>query len=253
MQRIGKQGLHENVIREIGRRIISGELPPGSALPSEAILVETLGVSRTALREALRVLSAKGLLEAKQRKGTIVRPKHAWNFLDADVFAWRLDSNEFESVIVELHELRHIIEPLAASLAATHAKSRDLDVLKGAYREMEICADDGQAFVDPDVRFHLAIIAASGNMLLTSLGQIIAVALRSYFSIGIDNPEGQLPSLPYHKAVLDAIVARNPSAARREMQKVIEHSEKDARQIRLWSSRRARELKIKALVPRREA
>jgi DNA-binding FadR family transcriptional regulator len=246
MNRIGKQGLHEHVIREIGRRIVGGELPPGTALPSEATLVEKLGVSRTALREALRVLGAKGLVEARQKKGTIVRPKEEWNFLDPDVFAWRLDSNELERVVAELHQLRHIIEPLAASLAASEAKARDFEVLKGAYREMEVAANDGVAFVDPDVRFHLAIIAASDNSLLSSLGQIIAVALRAYFAIGIDNPDGQIPSLPYHKAVLDAIIARDPAAARVAMQNVIEHSERDSRQIRTWRSRQARETKAKA-------
>jgi DNA-binding FadR family transcriptional regulator len=249
MEKVGRQGLHEHVIREIGRRIVGGELPPGKALPSEATMVESLGVSRTALREALRVLSAKGLVEARQKRGTVVRPTHAWNFLDPDVFAWRLDSNELERVVKELHQLRHIIEPLAASLAATQAQPRDLDVLKGTYREMEACANDGQAFVDPDVRFHLAIIAASGNSLLTSLGQIIGVALRAYFAIGIENPEGQIPSLPYHKAVLDAIIARNPSVARRAMQRVVEHSERDARQIRLWRTRRTRKLQRRVRTP----
>jgi DNA-binding FadR family transcriptional regulator len=251
MNKIGKQGLHQHVIREIGRRIVGGELAPGTALPSEATLVETLGVSRTALREALRVLGAKGLVEARQKKGTIVRPKCAWNFLDPDVFAWRLDSSELERVVAELHQLRHIIEPMAASLAASQAKPRDCDALKRAYREMEEAANDGVAFVDPDVRFHLGIIAASGNSLLSSLGQIIAVALRAYFAIGIDNPDGQVPSLPYHKAVLDAILARNSAAARVAMQNVIEHSERDSKQIRSWRSRNAREPKVRVRVARR--
>lgn len=251
MNKIGKQGLHEHVIREIGRRIVSGELVPGTVLPSEAMLVETLGVSRTALREALRVLAAKGLVEAKQKKGTIVRPTDAWNFLDPDIFAWRLESSELERVVAELHQLRHIIEPLAASLAASQAQAHDLDVLRGAYRDMEAAASDGLAFVDPDVRFHLGIIAASGNSLLTSLGRIIALALRAYFAIGIDNPEGQLPSLPYHKVVLDAISARNPTAARVAMQKVVEQSERDAQQISNWRNRIARKPAAKVRPPRR--
>lgn len=240
LNRIGSQGLHQHVIHEIGRRIIIGELPPGTVLPAEATLVETLGVSRTALREALRVLGAKGLVEARQKKGTIVRPKHAWNLLDADVFSWRLDSRELERVIAELHQLRRIIEPFAASLAASEARERDLELLRGAYREMEVAANDASAFVDPDVRFHLTIIAASGNSLLTSLGQVIAIALRAYFAIGITNPEGQLPSLPYHKAVLDAIAAHNPEAARIAMEKVIEHSEKESRRVRSWRKRATR-------------
>jgi DNA-binding FadR family transcriptional regulator len=240
MNKIGKQGLHEHVIREIGRRIIAGEFPPGVALPSESSLVEALGVSRTALREALRVLGAKGLVKPRQKKGTIVRPKNSWNVLDPDVFAWRLDSDELERVVIELHQLRNLIEPFAASLAATQTQERDLDLLKGAYREMETAAYDGLAFVDPDVRFHMAIIAASGNSLLISLGQIIGVALRTYFIIGINNQEGQIRSLPYHKAVLDAIVARNPDAARTAMQQVIEDSERDSKRIRNWRSRQVR-------------
>jgi len=247
MNKIGKQGLHEHVIREIGRRIVGGELPPGTALPSEASLVETLGVSRTALREALRVLGAKGLVVARQKKGTIVQPKYAWNFLDPDVFAWRLNSSELERVVAELHQLRHSIEPLAASLAASEAQAGDLDVLKGAYREMEVAANEGVAFVDPAVRFHLGIIAASGNSLLSSVGQTIAVALRAYFAMGIDSPDSQIPSLPYHKLVLDAIIARNPAAARVAMQKVMEHCERDSRQIRTSRQRQIREPKAKTL------
>jgi DNA-binding FadR family transcriptional regulator len=251
MDRVGKHGLHEHVIGEIGRRIVAGEFRPGEALPSEAKLVETLGVSRTALREALRVLSAKGLVEAKQKKGTMVRSRREWNFLDPDVFAWRLDTKEFERVLTELHELRYFIEPNAASLAAEHATATDLEALTEAYREMEACAEDGQAFVGPDVRFHLAIIAASGNSLLMSLGQIIGVALRAYFAIGIHNPEGQLPSLPYHKAVLDAIAAHNTSGARRAMERVVEHSERDASQIRSWRNLRTREKRGKGRAPQR--
>src|SRR5579862_4350125 len=236
IKKIGRQGVHEHVIRELGRRIVSGELAPGIPLPREAVLLQTLGLSRTALREALRVLAAKGLLEARQRKGTVVRARAVWNFLDADVFAWRLDSAEFKEIVAELHQLRNIIEPFAASLAAENASQADHEILKGAYREMEIAAQNGVAFVDPDVRFHMGIISASGNSLLMSLGQVIGVALRTYFEIGIDNLEGQIPALAYHKAVLDAIVAGKTLRAQVAMQKVIAHSEKDARQLRLWRS-----------------
>jgi DNA-binding FadR family transcriptional regulator len=242
IKKVGKQGVHEHVIREIGRRIVRGELRPGTVLPREAVLLQTLGVSRTALREALRVLAAKGLLEARQKKGTIVRAKAVWNYLDAEVFAWRLDSDEFKVIVAELHQLRNVIEPFAASLAARNATQGDHEILKGAYREMEVAAYNGLPYVDPDVRFHMGIIAASGNSLLISLGQVIGVALRAFLEIGIDNLEGQIPALAYHKAVLDAIVAGKALRAQVAMRKVIEHSERDARQLRLWRTHHTRTL-----------
>jgi GntR family galactonate operon transcriptional repressor len=251
MDRIGRRGLHDHVVREIGRRIVSGELPSGKPLPSEAALVETLGVSRTALREALRVLGAKGLVEPKPKKGTIVQPKESWNFLDPDVFGWRLDSDELEQVIAELHQLRHQIEPLAASLAASNARAADLEALKTYFAEMESGVHGGMAFVDPDVCFHRRIMAASGNSLLSSLGQIVAVALRAYFAIGISNPRGQEASLPLHKGVLDAIIARDPARARLAMENVILDSEKDSRQIRTWRRNGARDSKVKSAAARR--
>ncbi len=251
VRKIGKHGLHEYVIREIGRRIVSGELAPGKSLPSEATLVSTLGVSRTALREALRVLAAKGLVDARPKIGTIVRPATEWNFFDPDIFAWRLDSHELEKVMEELHELRHIMEPSAASLAATNASAEDLANLKSAYADMEAAAVDGARVVDPDVRFHRAIFAASENSLFSALGQVIGAALEIFFQLGIENPHGQGPSLAAHKSVLDAIVARNADAARLSMRKLLEASEQDARRIRNWKNRNARAAKPTAGPARR--
>jgi DNA-binding FadR family transcriptional regulator len=239
VKKLLRDGLHERVIAEIGRGIVSGQWPPGTWLPSEMVLVSTLGVSRTALREALRVLGAKGLIEAKQKVGTVVRPRSAWNFLDPSIISWRLDSNELEQGIADLHELRQLIEPLAASLAANHASADDLLRLAEAYEEMEAAGDDGAAFVDPDVRFHRGIIAGSGNLLFASLGSVIAGALEVLFRLGINNPRGQISSLPLHKAVLDAITARNASAARLAMRRLIEDSEHDMRQVRSWKRRNA--------------
>lgn len=252
MNKIRGQGLHERVVREIGRRIVSGELPEGKSLPRELVLLETLGVSRTALREAMRVLSAKGLVAARQKTGTAVRPFASWNVLDPDVFAWRLDSDEFEQVIGELRQLRRIIEPQAASLAAAHAKPGDIAALRSAYRDMASAARSGESTVGPDVRFHREIIAASGNSLLAALGQVIAAALAAYFALGLANPDGgPEPSLPEHKAVLDAIVNRDPAAAQRAMEKLIDDSEQDARAMRKWRTRTGRRPPSKPAAARR--
>lgn len=251
MRKLVRKGLHNDVIEEIGKRIVSGEFKPGSPLPSEVALVTILGISRTALREALRVLGAKGLVEAKPKIGTIVQPSSEWNHMDADIFSWRLNSGDVEQVTIELQQMRQIFEPLAASLAAENATADDLAQLTAAYNDMETAADAGAAFVDPDVRFHRGIIAASGNSLFGSLGRVVGAALEIFFRLGVENPRGQSASLMLHKAVLDAIVARNPKAARLAMHKVIEDAEQDASQIRKWKRQGARGDKASAVAPKR--
>ena len=250
MQKLGRRGLHDHVVREIGERIIRGELEPGQPLPKEVVLVKTLGVSRTALREAFRVLAAKGLLEATPKVGTIVRPPANWNYLDPDVFAWRLDSEQVGQAVAELNQLRHNIEPLAASLAATHATRQDIASLKSAYADMELAGDNGAAFLDPDVRFHRGIIAATGNALFATLGIIIGAALEVFFRLEIGHPEFYISALTLHKAVLDAICARDPKAARLAMRRLIEDAEHDAQRIRNWKLRTARTARLRSGVGR---
>src|SRR5688572_3954617 len=105
VRKLKSRGLHERVIEEIGKGIVSGEFTPGKALPGEAELCSLLGVSRTALREALRVLASKGLVEPKRKIGTQVCPSERWNFLDADILSWLLEAPDCSQVIDELYEL----------------------------------------------------------------------------------------------------------------------------------------------------
>jgi DNA-binding FadR family transcriptional regulator len=238
--------LHEHVIEEIGRRIISGEFPSGKALPGETELCGALGVSRTALREALRVLASKGLVEPKRKVGTLVRPSGQWNYLDVDILSWHLESEQADRVINELYELRHLIEPLAASLAAKNASAQEIKVLRKAYEDMVAAKDDGEKVIGPDITFHQTIIAASGNRLFSSLMHVIGAALAVNFQLVRDAPRGHTRSMPAHKSVLDAIAARNASEARVFMQKLIEDSQHDARAV---SGSRARR-NVRAPVPK---
>jgi DNA-binding FadR family transcriptional regulator len=135
--------------------------------------------------------------------------------------------------MAELYELRYVIEPTAASLAATHATAADIEQLRSAYEAMAAAGDDRELIVAPDVNFHRAIIAASGNALFSSLSHVIGDALAINFQVGLDNPRGQMHSLPLHKKVMDAIVAHDSGAARAAMQKLIEDSERDVRLIRM--------------------
>jgi DNA-binding FadR family transcriptional regulator len=239
MKRVESRGLHEGMIEEIGRRIICGEFAPGNPLPSEAELCQVLEVSRTALREALRVLAAKGLVEAKRKIGTIVRPSETWNYLDADILSWLLQAQEADRVIGELYELRHLIEPIAASLAARNANAADVHALREACRDMELAGDDGEQIKAPDMRFHRAIIEASGNRLFSSLAHVIGAALAVNFDLVSKAPRGQKHSMPAHRRVLDAIANRDAPAARLAMQKLIEDSQQDARAVRRARSARS--------------
>jgi DNA-binding FadR family transcriptional regulator len=223
--------LHDRVVGEIGRRIVAGEFEPDCALPGEVELCATLGVSRTSLREAIRVLSAKGLVVAKQKVGTLVAPVERWKFLDSDVLIWWLTSRQSKEAIRELYELRHLIEPLAASLAARHASAADRQALRLAYEQMQAAGDDGAKIVGPDLDFHRAIIKASGNRLFSSLARAVAAALSVNFDWVRDAPRGHRHSMPLHSKVLEAIVDGNPSAARLAMQKLIEDSRYDAEEV----------------------
>jgi DNA-binding FadR family transcriptional regulator len=238
MQKLKARGLHEHVIDEIGQRIVRGEFPQGQPLPGEAQLCEGLGVSRTALREALRVLASKGLVEPKRKLGTIVRPSEHWTYLDPQILSWLLEAREADRVIDELYELRHIIEPIAAALAARNAKSADVALLRSAYADMEAAGDDGEKIIEPDLKFHRAIIGASGNRLFSSLAHLVGAALSVNFGIVRDAPRGQRHSMPMHRRVLDAIVDQDASAARVAMQKLIEDSQRDARAVRRAKSTR---------------
>jgi DNA-binding FadR family transcriptional regulator len=224
--------LHEYVIDEVGKRIVRNDYVQGQALPVGAQLCKELGVSRTALREALRVLESMGLVEPKRKLGTMVRTSDHWKYLDPQILSWLLDANESDRVIDELYELRHLIEPLAASLAAKHATDEDTNLLSTAYQEMQDAGDNGDKIIGPDLKFHQAIIAASGNRLFASLAHILGAALSVNFELVSDAPRGHRHSMPRHKKVLDGIRAHDATAARLAMQELIEDSQRDAREAR---------------------
>ena len=245
VRRRHRHGLHHYVVREIGQQILGGRLPVGRPLPSDSTLCATLHVSRTALREALIVLASKGLIEARQKVGTVVRSQEEWNTLDADVLTWRVESGDGDHVIAELYELRKFVEPLAASLAAERSTRDDLERLRNAYEDMVVAGDDGAKVLDPDMRFHRGVIAATGNSLIASLGLVIAAALEVNFRACEDTPRGHTWALPLHKAILDAIVTRDSKLARISMQKLLEASEQDLLAFRRRQTRRRRSGKLR--------
>lgn len=176
----GRQG---EVINKLGQGIVAGKFEAGKTLPGEAVLMEEFEVSRTSLREAIKVLAAKGLVETRQRVGTVVRSQELWNAFDSDVITWHHQEGKDGKIFRDLVELRLIIEPSAASLAATRASAADKARIAERAGAMVAAVSDPAAYSRADVAFHLAVIAASDNLLITSFANIVADFLRMSFEL----------------------------------------------------------------------
>lgn len=206
------RSLHSQVVQELGLRIVRGDYPIGTAMPTEEALCKTLAVSRTALREALKMLSAKGLIESRTKLGTRVRVQSAWNMLDPDVLKWRCTSLPTEDFARNLMQMREIIEPAAAALTALHRTDQDLLIIESAFLAMQ----DSQTleqWVVADLDFHRAILAGTQNELLIPLGHLIGAALETLFVYSARTSENYKASLVDHERVLDAIRLQDTQAA----------------------------------------
>lgn len=204
---------HGHVSDAIGLRILGGLVLPGQQLPNEAELVVELGVGRGAVREAVKALEAKGLLESRPRTGTRVREREAWNFLDADVLRWQRATDP-ERLAEGLSDLRGAVEPQAASLAAARATRRDIEAVEDAFGRMTAASqDDPRAFVQADMDFHLGVLRATHNDLFVALGHAVGVALFGSFEKGMQAPGAVAASLPRHELVLSAIRLGDAQAA----------------------------------------
>jgi GntR family transcriptional regulator, galactonate operon transcriptional repressor len=208
-----RRGLHGEVVHTIGLQIVSGELQPGDPLPPEDELTSDLSVSRTVLREAVRVLAAKGLVQARPKTGTRVRERSDWNVLDPDVLSWRTESAYDQKLYVETTEVLLAIEPLAARLAATRARDEELASIAEAFAAMESGVDDQAAYLAADLEFHGRILASCHNELLEHLGRVLRAVLRATFSLTTTPSRSRRRALPLHRAILDGIVAGDEDAA----------------------------------------
>jgi DNA-binding FadR family transcriptional regulator len=222
------RNLHNQVIHELGRLIVSGELAPGEGLPREELLAERMNVSRTALREAMKVLSAKGLIESRQKTGTRVRDTVHWNQLDADVLAWRCASMPTEDFVEKLVEMREIIEPAAAAAAARRRSAEQLARIDAAYAAMD-AASNLDEWAEADLAYHEAVLHATNNELMISLFSVIETALGTYFVLSARTASNFKYSLPHHKKLLDAIRRRQPEVARQAMTSMVAESRSNIR------------------------
>lgn len=203
----------------LGKKIVIGAYE-NEAFPIEAVLTEQYGVSRSVTREAVKMLTAKGLLSARPRQGTVVQPPTAWNLFDTDVLRWSLEREFSFELLRHFNELRVAIEPEAAALSARYADEDDMASLNSALERMK-AADKGKDNVlDADIAFHVAILRASKNPFYIQLRDVVETALRT--SIRMTNKiKGRSASIPDHQKVRDAIAASDPDAARQAMRYLI--------------------------------
>jgi len=204
------RGLHEQTVEALGARIVHGHYVPGACLPPEQLERE-FGISKTVLREALRVLAAKGLIDSRQRRGTLVSPRSSWKLLDADLLRWQ--GGEPDAAFLEnLAEVRGIVEPAGARLAATRRTPADLDALRAALRAMAEAGSDAVAVVEADLTFHRALLDAAHNELLSRMEIIIEAGLRARDLLVHHQPHWP-DSVPVHDAIVAALKAGDSAAA----------------------------------------
>ncbi|MGE7136242.1 FadR/GntR family transcriptional regulator [Luteibacter sp. NPDC031894] len=226
MKPVTTRNLHGQVVRELGQLIVSGQLAPGEGLPREEVLAERMKVSRTALREAMKVLVAKGLIESRQRTGARVREAMHWNQLDADVLAWRCALMPTDSFVEKLVEMRELIEPAAAAAAAKRRTPEQLDDLRKAYDAMA-ASEDLDAWAEADLAFHETLLRATNNELMVSLFSVIETALGTFFLLSARNAANFKLALPHHEKVYEAVRKRQPEVARQAMLRMVDVSRKN--------------------------
>jgi DNA-binding FadR family transcriptional regulator len=193
---------------DLGRRIVAREFAPGVTLPTEPEIQKSYRVSRTVVREATRLLAAKGLISVRPKTGVRTRPPDEWNMLDSDVMRWHLDGAPDTEFIMALYEVREIFEPQAARLAAERISPDGREKLALAMREMESRPSGSAALIDADLEFHRVILAAAGNPVLRSFGALIEQTMAISFALSWrQTTPGE--SLEQHRMVCDAVLEGN--------------------------------------------
>ena len=214
VETLGPQTLrmHYRLIDDLGLAILRGEFQPGQSLPSEMRLCEKLGVSRTAMREAIRGIVAKGLVESRPKIGTRVRAREHWNHLDPDVLRWQLEVTDTDAYLRKMFQLRHATEPAAAAIAAYAADDNDRVRLREAFQKMIAAGSDNALWVEADLVFHKEIYLSTHNEFSWPIVQLFSFALREMFEIaarGSHRPR----AIVEHGDLMTAIVEGKPDLA----------------------------------------
>lgn len=234
-----KPGRIHAVLTTLGREIAQGIIPAGAVLPPEYDLEVRLGVGRGVVREAIKTLSGKGLVSVRPRHGTRVLPRRDWSLLDRDVLNWLVgQDNPDRELLLAIQEVRSIIEPAAAALAATRATKKDLLRINAALKAME--ASDSQATATAsDKAFHLAILDATHNPVLQGFRGAIDTILSAVFVVAVDSVDGWFDgNLPNHAATARAIEERDAKKARTAMARVLGYTQARLSNRKVGAARR---------------
>jgi DNA-binding FadR family transcriptional regulator len=224
--------IHSQTVERLGRAIVSKEYPPGSLLPIQDDLSSELGVSRGALREAVKALVSKGMLETRPRLGTQVQPRISWNLLDPEVIVWHRDA-AIRKFLSDLVGLRLMIEPNAAVLAARHASEESRRLILEAAERMAATATDHDeiGFVDADLAFHIEILRAGGNELVEHLGRTLSTGLKLSIAETAHMPGAMIAAVPAHATLARAIDAGDAAQAFSSSIEILEAASQDLAQL----------------------
>jgi DNA-binding FadR family transcriptional regulator len=223
-----ERGKPERVLDRLGQAIVAGRYAAGAKLPTEDDLARKLGVSRPSLREGLKALARKGLIESRTRRGTIALGRERWDVLDSDVLRWTAASPPDHAFLLGLIELRAIMEPAAARLAASRATPEQILEMERAYQGMvDSLPQDIDGCHQHDLAFHRAIFAACGNAILQRIYDAISALLLTLFRASTQARESYENSLAEHGAVAIAIRRRQPAEAEKAMQKLLAGTVRD--------------------------
>lgn len=215
--------------RELGRRIVAGSIETGTMLDDENALAERYEVSRVVVRDAVKILVGKGLLDVRRGIGTRVRARDRWILLDDDVLAWHLSAPPSASFLAQLMEIRLAIEPKAARWAAERATKSDIEEIEKALQGMEDATGSSESFIIADALFHKAVLKAANNEFLSGFEGVIYSALLVSVRITNKDPRDNGASIPFHRDVFNAISDNDGDRAESLTQKLLSDASKRLR------------------------
>jgi GntR family transcriptional regulator, galactonate operon transcriptional repressor len=216
---------------ELGSRVVHGTYPSGSILPRADDLATELGVSRTVVREATRVLAEKGLVEPRQRVGTRVRERREWDLVDREIIAWQGAAGPDVQFFRDLSEARMAIEGTAARLAARRASPDAVRGMRQFCEQMERQAGDPSAFMRADLRLHATILRAADNPILLQLAHTISEGLQASRDLTVRSESENLRSVPLHAAVVEAVAAGDEEEGAKRMTLLLQQALDDIEEI----------------------
>ena len=220
----GSRYLTRELVEAIGGMIVRGDAPAGESLPIEAELSKQYDASRTVVREAIKMLTAKGLVGSRPRRGTYVEPESEWNLFDPDVLRWTLQRRFSIDLLREFLIARKAIEPAAAREAALHRDGEAIAEIARRLDDMREAATGAQDPLEADIAFHIAVLEASGNRFFRQFSFVVDTALR--FSIRLTNTAKgvRAASVDDHAAIYEAIARGDGSGAALAVERILDEA-----------------------------